>query len=75
MGRTVGWLEMKLVRTQKIKTRLLNLKDTAAYVGLAPKTVRNRLSEGTFPVKPRYYGGKPLFEVSELDDWIDSLPR
>ena len=66
---------MKLVKVQEINARLLSLKDTAVYVGLAPKTLRNRLSEGSFPVKPRYYGGKPLLEVSELDAWIESLPR
>jgi hypothetical protein len=67
----------KLIKTGAIRPRLLSIADAALYLGLAPKTLRNRLSDkkDPFPVKPRYYGGKPLFEVSELDVWIDSLPR
>jgi len=67
----------KKVKVEVIRPRLVSIADAALYLGIAAKTLRNRLSdkENPFPVKPRYYGGKPLFEVSELDAFIDSLER
>jgi predicted HTH domain antitoxin len=65
----------KIVKVEAIRPRLVSIADAAQYLGLAPKTLRNRLSDKSFPVRPRYYGGKPLFEVSELDAFIDSLER
>jgi len=67
----------KIVKVETIRPRLVSIADAAQYLGLAPKTLRNRLSdkESQFPVKPRYYGGKPLFEIAELDAFIDSLKR
>ena len=67
----------QIAKVQEIRPRLLCVKDAAKYLGLATKTLRNRLSDKIkpFPVRPRYYGGKPLFEVKELDDFIDSLAR
>ncbi len=67
----------KKVKVETIRPRLVSIADAAQYLGLAPKTLRNRLSDkvNPFPVRPRYYGGKPLFEVGELDVFIDSLER
>jgi hypothetical protein len=65
----------KIVRIEALRPRLVDTNGAAEYVGLSPKTLRNRQSDGTFPVKPRYYGGKPLYEVSELDAFIDSLDK
>jgi hypothetical protein len=67
----------KKVQVEAIRPRLVSIADAAQYLGLAPKTLRNRLSdkENPFPVRPRYYGGKPLFELSELDTFIDSLAK
>ena len=51
----------KIVKMQEVKPRALSVKDAAEYMGLAPKTLRNRLgsrARDPFPVKPRYYGGK-----------------
>ena len=68
----------KIAKVDAIRPRLLSVSDAAKYLGLAPKTLRNRLgpkAQNPFPVKPRYYGGKPLFEVRELDAFVDSLER
>ena len=67
----------KTVKVEAIRPRLVSITDAALYLGLAVKTLRNRLSdkENPFPVRPRYYGGKPLFEVNELDAFVDSLNR
>jgi hypothetical protein len=67
----------KMIKVEAIRPRLVSIADAAQYLGLAPKTLRNRLSDkvNPFPVRPRYYGGKPLFEVSELDAFIEALEK
>jgi hypothetical protein len=67
----------KIMEIQKVKPRALSVKDAAEYIGLAPKTLRNRLgrrAKNPFPVRPRYYGGKPLFLIEELDNFLENLP-
>jgi hypothetical protein len=56
--------------------RLLNVDETARYLGIAPKTLRNRLgprAEHPFPVKPKRIGKRVLFDVKALDAFVDSL--
>lgn len=56
--------------------RLLNVSETATYLGLAPKTVRNGLGPRAtkpFPVKPVRACGRVLFRREDLDAFIDSL--
>ena len=68
----------KIIKVEEIRPRLVSTADAAKYCGLAPKTLRNRLgpkSQNPFPVRPRYYGGNPLFDVAELDAFLDSLER
>ncbi|UCE50834.1 MAG: helix-turn-helix domain-containing protein [Desulfobacterales bacterium] len=60
-----------------MEARLLSINDTAKYIGIAPKTLRNRIcrkSENPFPVKPKRIGKKVLFDRKDLDKWIDSIP-
>jgi len=57
--------------------RLLTVEETAHYLGLAPKTIRNGLgpkAQKPFPVKPVRFAGKVLFRLEDLDGYIDSLP-
>lgn len=61
----------------KSKPRLLNINQTANYLGLSPKTIRNRLgprAPNPFPVKPKRVGRKVLFDRRMLDKYINSLP-
>jgi predicted DNA-binding transcriptional regulator AlpA len=67
--------QVEVLKVAKIRPRLLNMKDTARYMGLAYNTLKNRRSAGTFPVKPRILGGKPFWEIEELDELIDSSPK
>ena len=63
--------------TEPIKPRLLNVEQAARYLGLAPKTIRNRLgpkAPDPFPVKPKRIGKRVLFEIKDLDFYVDSLP-
>ena len=60
----------------QISSRLLTINETAKYLGIAPKTLRNRLgprAQNPFPVKPKRIGRRVLFDIRALDDFIDSL--
>lgn len=60
----------------QIKPRMLSVEETARYIGLAPKTIRNRIGRKStvlFPVKPKRIGGRVLFDVKELDAYLDGL--
>ena len=69
---------MKQERVKKeITPRMLPVPDAAHYLGIAIKTLRNRIGEkapNPFPVKPKHIGGKVLFDIKELDLYLDSLP-
>jgi len=59
------------------RPRLLNIQDTAKYLGISPKTLRNRLGPkaiNPFPVKPKRIGKRVLFDLKALDAFIESLP-
>ena len=56
--------------------RLMDLSTAAAYIGMSPKTLRNRISrksQDPFEVKPKRRGRKVLFDRKELDAYADSL--
>lgn len=57
------------------KCRLFNIQRTAEYIGLAPGTIRNRVSAGTLPIPYVKLGSRLAFDKRDLDDWIDRLPR
>jgi predicted DNA-binding transcriptional regulator AlpA len=64
-------------KVMQVRPRLLNVEETAKYLGIAPKTLRNRIgprAEHPFPVKPKRIGKRVLFEMKALDAYIDSLP-
>ena len=56
--------------------RLLSIEEAATYLGLSPRTLYNSVapkSKNPFPVKPKRYGKRVLFDVRDLDLFIDSL--
>jgi hypothetical protein len=58
--------------------RLLSVDLAAAYLSISPKTIRNGLSkdaEKPFPVKPKKYGKRVLFDIYDLDAYVDGLPK
>ena len=68
----------KIKQSQKVFVirrwpRLLDIDLTAEYLSISPKTIRNKLSEGTFAVKPKKIGRKVLFDLRDLDEYVDSL--
>ncbi len=61
---------------QSAVKRLLNVEEAAHYLGIAPKTIRNRIgpkAEDPFPVKPKRLGKRVLFDIKDLDRFVDSL--
>jgi hypothetical protein len=57
--------------------RLLGVELAATYLGLSPKTIRNGLArdaERPFPVKPKRYGRRVLFDIRDLDAYVDAMP-
>ena len=64
--------------TEHIAPRLLNVEQTAQYLSISPKTIRNRLgprAPDPFPVKPKKIGKRVLFDIRDLDRYIDALPQ
>ena len=51
--------------------RLYSVKEAAFYLGLSPRTLYNGISKKSkhpFPIKPKNYGKRRLFERADLDD-------
>lgn len=72
-----GTKKEKRDMTRERKPRMLSVRESAAYMGIAEKTLRNRLglkAENPFPIKPKHIGGKVLFDVKDLDAYLDTLP-
>lgn len=60
-----------------IGKRLLSVEDAAVYLGLSPRTLFNAIaskSKDPFPVKPKRFGKRRLFDVKDLDAFADNLP-
>jgi excisionase family DNA binding protein len=56
--------------------RLLSVKEAAEYLSISPRTIYNAVARKTkkpFPVKPKRHGKRVLFDVKDLDKWVDSL--
>jgi len=71
--------EMKNERQLKVifwPKRLLTIDQAAHYLGIAPKTLRNRLgrkAKDKFPVKPKKQGRRRVFDIHDLDVYADGL--
>lgn len=65
--------ELKLLKDQVFRPKRLDVKATAQYVGLAEKTIRNRISknDGSFP-QPRRDGKKVLWLLADLDAYLEA---
>jgi len=57
-----------------VGTRLIDIHQLSERIGLKPKTIRNRLHEETFPLKPVKQGGRKNFWLeSDVDRYIEGL--
>ncbi len=56
--------------------RLFTTREAASYLGLAPRTLYNgsgRKAAKPFPVKPRRFGKRLLWDRKDLDAFADGL--
>lgn len=66
----------KLPLLQSQGRRLLSVSAAAKYLDISPKTIYNgicRNSKNPFPVRVKRIGKKPLFDVRDLQKFVDSL--
>lgn len=67
--------ELKELR-RELKARatvLLTVDGIAQELALSPKTIRNQLSAGTFPIKAVRTGGSVRFRRVDLQAYVDGL--
>ena len=53
--------------------RMLTISDLSTRIGLKPQTIRNKLNCGTFPIKTKRIGRKLLWDIKDVDRFLDSL--
>lgn len=60
--------------TERAHMRLVDIKELSARLGMAPQTIRNQLSLGTFPLPPRRVGRLLRWPLWEVEEFIRGLP-
>ncbi len=66
--------EPKIYREPRM---LLPLEETARRLGISPQTIRNSISKRTnrtFPLKPKKWGKRVMFDSLDVEAYINSLP-
>jgi hypothetical protein len=67
----------QLRRALSLKSRaLLSVEETAEYLGIAAKTLRNRIGPRAprpFPVRPCRVGGRVFFKRAALERFVEGL--
>ena len=53
--------------------RMLTIRELSERIGLKPQTIRNQLNCGTFPIKTKRLGRKLLWDIKDVDKFLDSL--
>ena len=53
--------------------RMIDINDLAIRIGLKPQTIRNKLNCGTFPIKTKNIGRKLLWDIGDVDKFLDGL--
>jgi predicted DNA-binding transcriptional regulator AlpA len=52
--------------------RLITKKELGKYLGMGVGTISNRLSNGTFPIRPRRIGRSVRFDMKEVLDYVET---
>lgn len=53
--------------------RLMDINELANYLSLKCQTIRNKLSNGSFPIAPKKLGGALRWDIREVDQFLDKL--
>ena len=62
---------MKTLHDEK---RLLTVQELSKYLGLSPYTIRDKVRKGDFPFPAKRIGRLMVFDINEVDNYIDGLP-
>jgi hypothetical protein len=54
------------------RRRMMDINETAAYLAISVRTIRNEMSRRVFPIKPKKYRSKLLWDVRDVDKFIDN---
>ncbi len=61
---------------QSIGRRLISVEEAAKLLNISAKTIYNQTgdkSKKRFPVKPKKFGRRILFDIRQLEKYIESL--
>lgn len=62
-----------MIRAEALNVkRLYSLSEASVYLGVSERQVSRLRASGDLPV--RYLGTKPVYDVADLDAFIDALP-
>ena len=64
---------MKKLQNENSKKELLTVRGVAQRLIISERTVYNKVSNGTFPIKPKRVGRLLRFRSKDVDAYIDSL--
>jgi len=62
-------------KTKSQTKRMLNFEELAHYIGLSSQTIRNKFYAGQFPIPAKKIFSKPLWDIRDVDKYLDKLPR
>ncbi|MFI5329626.1 MAG: hypothetical protein ACHQ2F_01120 [Desulfobaccales bacterium] len=67
--------ELKITREElRITAKtFLTIRETALLIGWKEKSLRNRLSEKNFPLKPLRNGRRVLFKKEDVESYMSTL--
>jgi predicted DNA-binding transcriptional regulator AlpA len=60
---------------KNISRRMLGIEEVSTIIGLKPQTIRNKLSNGTFPIATRKIGRLLKWDSKDIERFLDSLPK
>jgi len=63
----------KLLPILLMNRRLLGIEELGQYLGIRPQTIRNRLSNGTFPIPAKKVCGRVKFDLKDIEDYLGKL--
>jgi excisionase family DNA binding protein len=64
-----------LIRPTPETSRQVRTREAALYLGVSAKVLRRLVREGQIPVVQSASGGRWLFDVRELDAYVERQPR
>ena len=57
-------------RVQTVNERLIDINDLSKVLKINPKTIRNKLSNGTWPIEPMRVGKLLRWRISDVEAFL-----